>query len=490
MFFVRLFSTRLIWRFLLPALSLSLLAGLALTALAGFIQANRSQDQTGLHIGQKLAILEPLLLAAEESGDTQTLTRLLHSFSAIPGIACVDYRAGQAVLTSWPVSGCSRAGHIIQSLSLALGPPAGNRQLLIGINTRYEREGLLLQMLGFAGLILAALIVIGLIFILFFRRLVERPLLTLAEAFQQSEPGAPAQAVIDRQDEIGQLAVSYNDMARKVRQTHSQIREQEADLQRINRNFGDSVIYASLIQRRLLPARRDLTRHLGENALLWQPKDTVGGDLLWVGSQGGADFLFFFDCTGHGVPGAMMTTITIGVIDRLMADAALAASPSGLMQALHGGICSALRIAPDQPGREGLDCAIIRLDRDAGTLQFCGAAIDLLELQAGKPVQRWRGARRALGYQNETSFGHLSVITRPLTERSFVLMSDGLVSQVGSRTGRVMGTRRMLARLNEAADTSPAGLVRVLARSLKEWQGEEERRDDVMVLAFRPLGRR
>jgi len=149
-----------------------------------------------------------------------------------------------------------------------------------------------------------------------------------------------------------------------------------------------------------------------------------------------------------------------------------------------------LRIAPDQPGREGLDCAIIRLDRDAGTLQFCGAAIDLLELQAGKPVQRWRGARRALGYQNETSFGHLSVITRPLAKRSFVLMSDGLVSQVGSRTGRVMGTRRMLARLNEATDTSPAGLVRVLARSLKEWQGEEERRDDVMVLAFRPLGRR
>jgi HAMP domain-containing protein len=203
-------------------------------------------------------------------------------------------------------------------LQLELGPPAGRRQLIFGINTRYEREGLLLQMLGFAGLILAALLVIGLIFILFFRRLVERPLLTLTEAFQQSEPGAPAQAVIDRQDEIGQLAVSYNEMARQVCQTNHQIREQEAALQCINRNFGDSVIYASQIQRRLLPKQQDLSRHLGENALLWQPKDTVGGDLLWAGSKGSADFLFFFDCTGHGVPGAMMTTITIGVIDRLM----------------------------------------------------------------------------------------------------------------------------------------------------------------------------
>ena len=207
MFFPRLFSTRLIWRFLLPALSVSLLAGLVLTALAGFMQAGRSQERTGLHIGQKLAILEPLLLAAEDSGDPQMLARLLESFSAIRGIACVDYRAGQQQLAGWPVSGCSGAGHISQTLRLELGPAGDRRQLLFGINTRYERQGLLLQMLGFAGLILAALLVIGLAFILFFRRLVERPLLTLAEVFQQSEPGAPAQAVIDRQDAIGQLAI-------------------------------------------------------------------------------------------------------------------------------------------------------------------------------------------------------------------------------------------------------------------------------------------
>ncbi len=100
MFFVKLFSTRLIWPFLLPALSLSLLAGLLVTALAGFFKAGRSQDQIGLQLGQKLAILEPLLLAAEETGDTQTLTQLLQSFSAISGIACVDYRAGQTMLNA------------------------------------------------------------------------------------------------------------------------------------------------------------------------------------------------------------------------------------------------------------------------------------------------------------------------------------------------------------------------------------------------------
>jgi serine phosphatase RsbU (regulator of sigma subunit) len=81
------------------------------------------------------------------------------------------------------------------------------------------------------------------------------------------------------------------------------------------------------------------------------------------------------------------------------------------------------------------------------------------------------------------------VIKRPLAESSFVLMNDGLVSQVSQKTGRSMGRRRMLARLNGAADTSPAGLVLLLALYLKEWQGEEQRRDDVTVLAFRPLGR-
>ena len=84
----------------------------------------------------------------------------------------------------------------------------------------------------------------------------------------------------------------------------SEIKQKERQLAEANRNFGDSISYASSLQLGLLPSPEALGRHLGKTRTIWQPKDLVGGDFYWVGRIGDLDYLVFFDCTGHGVPGA------------------------------------------------------------------------------------------------------------------------------------------------------------------------------------------
>jgi len=266
----------------------------------------------------------------------------------------------------------------------------------------------------------------------------------------------------------------------------SDIREKERLLAETNRNFGDSVTYASSIQRGLLPTAEQLGHHLGRTRIIWQPKDLVGGDFYWVRRIGDSDYLVFFDCTGHGVPGAFMTLIVTSVLDQIAVSAATALPAARILQRLHDGVCRQLGITTDSPGHDGLDCAVVRLDRGADTMEFAGASIDLFEIDAEGGVTCHRGSRLTLGYRHLPGQLDPRPVSRRIGDSAFLMSTDGLLTQVGEATGRVLGTRRFQAALAAVGDNEPGRLVRAAGRLLKQWQGREERRDDVAVIAFRP----
>ncbi len=266
----------------------------------------------------------------------------------------------------------------------------------------------------------------------------------------------------------------------------SEIKQKERQLAEANRNFGDSISYASSIQLGLLPSPEMLGRHLGETRTIWQPKDLVGGDFYWVGRIGNLDYLVFFDCTGHGVPGAFMTLIVTSVLEAV-AVSALAPPPAlRVLQLVHDGVCRQLGIDAENPGHDGLDCAVVRLDHSEDSLEFAGASIDLFEIAADGAVTRHRGARTTLGYRLHETALPLTSVTLSAGQNAYVMTTDGMLTQIGEATGRVMGTRRFEEGLADVGTNDPARLVRMAGRILKGWQGREERRDDVAVIAFRP----
>ena len=257
-------------------------------------------------------------------------------------------------------------------------------------------------------------------------------------------------------------------------------------LEEANRNFGESVTYASTIQRGLLPTSQALAELFGEASVIWQPKDLVGGDFYWVGQIGGARYLVFFDCTGHGVPGAFMTLITTSVLEKISAASPFALPAAQMLEQIHRGVSAQLGITEEAVGKDGLDCAVIKLDMSEGQLEFAGASIDLFVTHHSGKVTRYRGNRYSLGYEIHAQARQFDSHRIALAENSFVLITDGLSTQIGEVTKRVLGTRRIIEALEAIGENKPAKLARGLGLLLKNWQGGEERRDDVTIMAFQP----
>jgi len=272
------------------------------------------------------------------------------------------------------------------------------------------------------------------------------------------------------------------------------LKEKERQLADANRNFGDSVTYASRFQHQLLTRPQDLPAIWGQAELIWQPRDMVGGDFVTAFSLGKRHYLVCFDCTGHGVPGAFMVMIVSAVIDRIRYRASKPLSCHALLSAIHSGVCDALHICEGGKGEDGLDCGILAIDDQDHRLRFAGASIDLFVLKDGQPALRIKSDSCKLGYQNLP----LALVGKDrlldIANASFVMMTDGLATQIGGEQSKMYGMTRLAALLNGEddsnirADNGPHAITRQMMRALRGWQGQQERRDDVMIIAVRPEG--
>lgn len=89
------------------------------------------------------------------------------------------------------------------------------------------------------------------------------------------------------------------------------------ELRQAGAAISESIDYASRLQRNLLPPKHLLENHLGQVAVIWQPKDVGGGDFYWFGQIGNQHVLVAMDCTGHGVTGAFMTFIAHSALEQI-----------------------------------------------------------------------------------------------------------------------------------------------------------------------------
>ena len=258
-------------------------------------------------------------------------------------------------------------------------------------------------------------------------------------------------------------------------------------LEETSRDINDSLQYASNIQRALLCDRKHMTAILGKTIAIWQPKDLVGGDFYWLKKIGNQDYLVFFDCTGHGVPGAFMTLIVTSVLDQIAVSTSSALSGTKLMYKLHESVCAALGLSSDKTaGKDGLDCAVLCFSKNHDRLEFCGASMDLYLVPEEGAATRLRGDKAMLGYDVNAKLPDFKTYDIDIDTNSFVIATDGFITQVGSAENRVFGSRRFAEALDHVQGNDPSKLARFLAKTLKDWQGSEERRDDVTVLAFKP----
>ncbi|MEM9140406.1 MAG: SpoIIE family protein phosphatase [Pseudomonadota bacterium] len=263
--------------------------------------------------------------------------------------------------------------------------------------------------------------------------------------------------------------------------------QREQKLADANRQIVESLHYARRIQSAMLPAQDAIDQATDQHFLIWEPRDIVGGDFFWHHPVQGGYAIIVGDCTGHGVPGAFMTLITCGLLDRTLQ--AGVDSPSRLLGSLHGDLQTLLgQDAKQGDTDDGLDAGVCFVSEAERKVVFSGARFSLFHTAHGD-LEELRGDKAGLGYRRyaaDTAFTDKVVDMQD--DSRFFMTTDGLIDQIGGPKRRSFGKRRFLKALNETLASPLDDQGDHLKAIFSTYQGSENRRDDVTVLGFAPSG--
>ena len=246
-----------------------------------------------------------------------------------------------------------------------------------------------------------------------------------------------------------------------------------------------SIQYASRIQRSILPSAEVMKTLLPNHFVCWEPRDVVGGDIYWCRPWGEGVVTILGDCTGHGVPGAFMTLISYGALVQALA-IVKPGDAASLISTMHGIIQQILGQDEEYgDSDDGLELGVCYLAKENKSLTFAGARFSLFYQDKGTDTVEIKGDKKGVGYRNipkEIVFTNHLVETLP--ERRFIMTTDGMIDQIGGEKRRGFGKKRFVNLLNELQGSPIQEMGAGLYTALKEYQGDESRRDDVSMMGF------
>ena len=276
-----------------------------------------------------------------------------------------------------------------------------------------------------------------------------------------------------------------------VKQRTAELASQHKVLEETHELVMASVNYASRLQRGQLPRPLRLQNRFKSIATIWEPRDTIGGDSWWVSSSqhDGPYILALADCTGHGVPGAMLSLLVSNSLERIYANDT-SVDPSTALHSLDHYVRTGLnQDRPDSESDDGCDAAVLRIDRTNNTIEFAGAKIGLFHIRSDATVRRYAAARTSLGYQDAISEADKPVVQAIKYQSGdlFALVTDGFTDQIGVRSGAKIsyGYRRLEAILLECRLEEANIVADRLKDDFLKWQGTEIRRDDLTAVIFK-----
>jgi serine phosphatase RsbU (regulator of sigma subunit) len=296
-----------------------------------------------------------------------------------------------------------------------------------------------------------------------------------------------------RKDEIGDLSNAFDTMAAQI-ESHTQHLEQlvaertaqlestHAELVSTHDRLTESICYASLIQKVILPDQNLAQHWWGQYFAVWQPRDVVGGDLYLYREQGDKCLFGVIDCAGHGVPGAFMTMIAHAALERATSEDQWD-SPAVLLERVDAAVRQMLP-ATDRLEHlaTSMDIGLCYVDWSAQQVQFAGAKIDLFVHHPGQ-ITHIKGSRGGINDRKPRRFeSHQLALAEGTT---FYLVTDGILDQAGGEKGLPFGRRGFLAWLEQHATTPLEQQKIALINVLSAYQGTHPQRDDITVLAFR-----
>ncbi len=271
----------------------------------------------------------------------------------------------------------------------------------------------------------------------------------------------------------------------------SEVELQKKMVDEKNKEIIDSINYAKKLQDAILPEDSYWKQYFEDSFIIYKPKDIVTGDFYWlehheVVLDGKATELIYFavaDCTGHGVPGAIVSVVCRNALNRSLSEYEIL-DPGELLDRTHEMVMGAFHRGSGGLN-DGMDISLCCLNRETRELKWAGANNPLWFRNPGDPeVTEIKPNKQPIGSYN-SSQPFLTHTIQLMKGAVLYLFTDGYADQFGGPQDKKYRIRALREQALAVSEASMEQQGRILERNFQTWKGARDQVDDILVIGIR-----
>jgi len=282
----------------------------------------------------------------------------------------------------------------------------------------------------------------------------------------------------------GAITVSTRSLRNIISERTAEVVKQKEVIEMKNKDITDSINYAKRIQEAILPTRERFKSILPDSFILFKPKDIVSGDFYWMAEKGDTVFVAAGDCTGHGVPGAMVSVVCSNALNRAVKEFGITETGRILDKVRDLVIETFEKSGSDKDDiKDGMDISLCSINMKTGLVQWSGANNPLWYIQ-GNEIKEITADKQPIGKADNP---------RPFTTHTLqlqngnelYLFTDGYADQFGGPKGKKFKYKQLEEKVLEGRSLEMNTQRDNLRTSFENWQGNLEQIDDVLIIGIR-----
>jgi serine phosphatase RsbU (regulator of sigma subunit) len=266
-----------------------------------------------------------------------------------------------------------------------------------------------------------------------------------------------------------------------VKERTQEVEQALAEVHRQKSEITDSIHYAKRIQSAILPADRILKENLKQLFIFYKPKDIVAGDFYWTERVDDIVYFAVADCTGHGVPGAMVSVVCHNALNSALKEFKLR-KPSAILNKVRELVIETFEKS-DEDVTDGMDIGLCAFNSKEMKLAYAGANIPLYIVRDSK-LNMIKADKQPIGKHSESRAFTQHEIAIQKNDMIYML-SDGFADQFGGEKGKKFRTSKLKELLLEISSSSVSQQRKQMEKCFSKWKGDLDQVDDVTVVGVR-----
>ncbi len=259
----------------------------------------------------------------------------------------------------------------------------------------------------------------------------------------------------------------------------------QIELEKKNRSITESINYARRIQTAIIPDIKKIRTYLPKSFMFYLPRDVVSGDIPWFYADDKYIYIAAVDCTGHGVPGALLSFIGYFLLNNIVSTQP-ELSAAEILDRLHVEVRKTLKQdTEDAEARDGMDIAFCKIDYQNNKMSFAGAHRPLYYLKKNGEFVQYKPTLKAIGGiprkgRIEKPFSNYEIEFNPGDK--FFIFTDGLADQIGGPDGKKYKNKRIRENIIINRDATIFEFYDIFKKDFFNWKGNYKQIDDVLLI--------